>query len=893
MKIDEEAYLKHYGVIRRSGRYPWGSGGNEPQAESGDNKDFLGIVASLEKQGLSEKQIAEGQGMTILELRARKTVERNAQKQSDIARVQRLKDKGNSPEAISKATGIPSSTVRNYLRPGEKDKVDVLTNTANMLRLQVAEKKIIDVGAGVEVGLNMSRQKLDAAISILKGEGYNTWVVKIPQATTPHDTDVKVLVPKGTTWADANRNKHQIQQINIESVDGKRFTKEHPPIAVNPKRVGIVYNEDGGGERDGVVYVRPNSKDLSLGGSNYAQVRIKVGDSHYIKGMAMYSDKMPEGIDLLFHTSKSDTGNKLDALKPITDDPDLPFGAIIKTPKKQLLINPGEPTERNASAMNIVNEEGDWTRWSKSLSAQFLSKQKPTLAKEQLDLSTARRQEEFDQIMGLSNPVVKKKLLRTFADSTDAAANNLNAAALSDSQRWHAILPISSMKPTEVYAPNYPNGSKVVLVRFPHGGTFEIPELTVNNKQPEARRLLGTAPIDAVGIHHSVAERLSGADFDGDTVIVIPNNNKKVTTTAALKGLSSFNPRVEYKAFDGMKPITEDLKQQEMGKISNLITDMTVKGASPEELVRAIRHSMVVIDSWNHTLNWKLSEQHHGIRQLKQEYQGGSTRGAATLLSRAGAKDRVPQRKERPSSQGGSIDPVTGKKMYVPTGRIYPSGATVNQITERMAETDDAFTLSSGQHIESIYATYANETKAMANKARLEYLKTPPLKYSPSSKTAYASEVASLNSKLALAVQNRPLERQAQILADAEVSAKRHSNPNMNDATLKKVKTQAINTARTRVGANKKDRMVNITQEEWNAIQAGAISNHKLEQILTNTDLELLRHYATPHTKVGMTMARRSQAEQMLALGYTRAEVANRLGVSVTTLNTALKGEED
>jgi DNA-binding CsgD family transcriptional regulator len=895
--IDEDVHLMHYGVIRRSGRYPWGSGGDELQSESGDNKDFLGMVASLKNQGLSDKEIADGFGMTQLEFRSRKTVERNAQRQADISRVQRLKDKGNSPQAIAQATGLPASTVRNYLKPGEKDKVDILTNTAHMLRLQVAEKKLIDVGAGVEVQLNMSKEKLAAAISILKGEGYVTHVIRIPQATTQHETDVKVLAAPGTTWGDVNKNKHQIQQINIETVDGKNFTKEHPPIAVDPKRVGIVYNEDGGGKRDGVVYVRPNSKDLSMGGSRYAQVRIKVGDDHFIKGMAMYSDKMPEGIDLLFHTSKSDTGNKLDALKPITDDPDLPFGAVIKKTKKQLLADPGLPTERNTSALNIVNEEGDWTSWSKSLSPQFLSKQHPTLAKEQLDLSTARRQAELEEIMSLSNPVVKKKLLRSYADATDAASINLAAAALADSQRWHAILPVSSMKPDEVYAPNYPNGSKVVLVRFPHGGTFEIPELTVNNKQAEARRLFGTAPIDAVGIHHSVAERLSGADFDGDTVIVIPNDSKKVTSTAALKGLSSFAPRVEYKAFDGMTPITEAQKQTEMGKISNLITDMTVRGASPEEMVRAIKHSMVVIDSWNHTLNWKLSEQQNGIRQLKQEYQSiptqGRAKGASTLLSKAGAEYKVPHRKDRPSKEGGPIDVETGKKMRVPSGKTYKNGAPVNEMTTRMAETDDAHTLSSGVPIESIYADYANETKALANKARLEMIRTPSLKYSRSSKTAYASEVASLNSKLALAVENRPRERQAQILADAVISAKRHSNPNMSESTRKKVAIQAINTARTRVDADKKKRMVEITPTEWDAIQAGAISNHKLEQILTNTDLELLRQYATPHTKVEMVSSRVSQAQQMLALGYTRAEVAGRLGVSVTTLNTALKGDDE
>ena len=888
MIIDEEKDLVHYGILRRSGRYPWGSGGVE-EIEFKNSKHFLDYVTGLRKQGLSDTEIARGVGISTTELRASYTVARDEHKQEQRDQAQRLKDKGNSPAAIGRRMGIPDSTVRNLLKPGEKAKADSLTNTANMLKDKVAEKKFVDVGEGVEVQLNLSRERLNAAITKLKQEwGYVTHPIKIPMATAPHDLTIKVLAAPGTTWGEVNKNKHQIKQLNTESPDGgEHWTKEHAPISVDPKRVGIKYAEDGGDKQDGVIYVRHNAPDLSLGASRYAQVRIKVGDSHYIKGMAILSNDMPDGVDLLFHTSKSDTGNKLDVLKPITDDPDLPFGAITHN----LLEHKGDPKkERNISAMNIVYEEGDWSKWSKTLSAQFLAKQDPSLAKKQLTVTTARRRKELDEILALTNPVIKKKLLFNFAQASDTASVNLKAAALSQNQRWHAILPITSMKPSEVHAANYNNGDRVAIVRYPHGGTFEIPELTVNNRNPEAVRLIGNSE-DAIGIHHSVAERMSGADFDGDTVVVIPNNSRNVKGTAALKGLQGFNPRIEYKAYPGMVPITEARKQAEMGKISNLITDMTVKGAPPEEIVRAIRHSMVVIDSFNHNLNWKQSELNNGIRQLKEEYQGKANAGAATLLSRAGARAMVPERKNRLAGEGGPIDPATGKKMMVPTGKTYRSGKPVMVRSKKLAETDDAFTLSSGQPVENIYAEYSNETKGMANEARRAILNTPSLKYSPSAKTAYASEVASLNSKLALAIENRPLERQAQLFADAEIQAKRDSNPQLDDASLKKIKTQAINTARTRTGADKKKRTVEITPKEWDAIQAGAISNHKLEQILTNTDLEALRQYATPHRKVLMTTTNQEKARQLIALGYTRAEVAQRLGVSVTTLNTSMSGE--
>lgn len=67
-----------------------------------------------------------------------------------------------------------------------------------------------------------------------------------------------------------------------------------------------------------------------------------------------------------------------------------------------------------------------------------------------------------------------------------------------------------------MYAPNYKDGETVALIRYPHGGTFEIPILTVNNKQAEGKRVLGNTPADAIGINSKVAGRLSGADFDGD-----------------------------------------------------------------------------------------------------------------------------------------------------------------------------------------------------------------------------------------------------------------------------------------------------------------------------------------------------------------------------------------
>jgi hypothetical protein len=199
-----------------------------------------------------------------------------------------------------------------------------------------------------------------------------------------------------------------------------------------------------------------------------------------------------------------------------------------------------------------------------------------------------------------------------------------------------------------------------------------------------------------------------------------------------------------------------------------------------------------------------------------------------------------------------------------------------------MAEVDDAFKLSSGTPMESVYATHANKLKALANEARKESVNTKPTLYSPSAKKTYAPEVASLNAKLNVALKNAPLERQAQLLANSVVSAKKAANPNMDAADVKKIKGQALTEARNRVNSHKE--RVEITDREWEAIQAGAISTNTLNQILSNTELSKIKQLATPRSNIGLSPAKQAKAKAMLSSGYTQSEVADALGVSTTTL---------
>lgn len=874
MKVDSE-YLAHYGILRKSGRYPWGSSSNQ----STRNRSFLDYVDDLRTRlGYSEVQIAEAIGISTTQLRAAKTIAKAEQKQSNISMAQRLRDKGMGNVEIGKRMGINESSVRALLKPGEQDKADVLMTVSSMLKDEVAQKKYLDVGTGVEQHIGISETKLKAAVANLQEEGYSVHNIKVLQLGTGKETTVKVLVGPETTWSELNRNKNDIQQIMSYSNDnGRTVYGILPPKAFDSNRLQVRYAEEGGRDADGVIYVRPGVNDVSIGGSMYAQVRIQVDGTHYIKGMAMYKDDLPDGVDLLFNTNKSNTGNKLDALKPLKEDSANPFGTLID---RQIISRDADGKEIVTSVMNIVREEGSWAKWSKSISPQVLSKQSPTLARTQLNMTYDARQKELDDILALTNPIVKQKLLLEYAEGVDSAAVYLKAQAL-PRQATHVILPVESIPDTEVYAPNYLNGERVVLIRYPHGGIFEIPELTVNNNHPESKRLLGDAR-DAIGISTKVAERLSGADFDGDTVLVIPNNQNKIKTSPTLDGLKNFDPQRAYPGYPGMKKMTNT--QTEMGKISNLITDMTLQGAPHSELVRAVRHSMVVIDAEKHGLNYKESKAVNGIKELEQKYQPNG--GASTIVSRAKGQVRIPERRERRASEGGAIDPKTGKIVYVETGNVsWRTGELIKTKEQRLAVTDDAFELSSGTPMENLYAAQSNRLKSLANKARKESLAISNTKWSESAKKVYKNEVESLDNKLALAIRNRPLERQAQIIANSIITQKKQFEPNMPDDKLKRVKTQALEQARTVTGARKSK--IVITQEEWNAIQEGAISTTKLRTILDNADMDVVKELATPRQKLLMTNTKVTRAKSMLESGYTRAEVASALGVSLSTLDEA------
>ena len=925
MIVDEqehESYLMHYGTPRHSGRYPWGSGDNPYQR----NAAFRNYVLDLRHEGMTDAEIARGMGMTKNQLIAEMSRARAENRAEDVAEAKRLIEKGYSQSAVGRRMGINESQVRNLLKEDIQERANRSADTAEALKKDILDNGgYLDIGKGSEEYLGTTQYVLKNAVAQLKNEGWEVHNVKVTQAGTGKDTTVQVLAKPGTPWVEVANNMGDIRIINApydkNDGNGRSSLGLERPVAIDPNRLMVRYKDDigpDGGrgiEKDGVIEIRRGVDDLSLGGANYAQVRINVGDSHYLKGMAVYSDDMPKGVDVIFNTNKTKDvpvfGSKDNSiLKELKRDKttgdidwDNPFGATIKT-EDQLKMAQRYYTDKNGnkklSAVNIVNEEGDWETWAPTLSSQFLSKQTPAMAKKQLKIASDARQAEFDDIMSLTNPTVKKKLLQEFADECDSASVHLKAAAL-PRQSSHVILPVPGIKENEIFAPNYRNGEQVALVRHPHAGRFEIPLLKVNNNSKEAARVVGKNSPDAVGINAKTAAILSGADFDGDTVLVIPTKGTNLKAAPPLKGLKDFEPKDAYRAYPGMPETSKKNgfnKQQEMGNVSNLITDMTIKGASDAELARAVRHSMVVIDAEKHNLDWKRSARENGISELKTKYQGGAQRGASTLISKAKGKKVVDEIKEI------SPDKRTGERRYIETGRTYPKRVKNPETglyedtgkvekyktkTTKMAYAKDARELSSGTLMEDIYADHANKLKSLANQARKESMATTSVPYSASARKAYAKEVASLDAKYKMAQRNKPLERQAQLITDTVVKAKLRSNPDLkeDEDAKKKIRTQALKEARERTGAARYN--FDITDKEWEAIQSGAIHKTRLEALLNTADSDRVRELAMPKTDKQVSLNVISRAKTMQAAGKTQSEIADSLGLSTTTINKLLR----
>lgn len=943
-----EGFLMHVGVGhdenppgRGSGRYPYGTGENPNQHM--ESKSLAEQKAALERKfpELSGKDVAIRLGYnTTSELRNEIRRQKEEAMHSRDQKIMELYSKGiTSSTEIGRRLGINESVVRGVVKNHGESRLEESNRIKNELRELVAKDKYIDVGKGSEVALGISYVKKKQLLKDLEAEGYSLQNVQIEQLGTNFKTTVEVLCPPGTTKQDLYsamyKDKTVIKPIGnfIEEPDGTRSVLGLPPVnSVSSDRVMIRYAEEGGKDKDGTIELKRGVDDISLGNATYAQVRIGVDGTHYLKGMAVYGDdkEFPPGKDIIFNTNKelgTDFNKVLKEMKEVklpdgtkVIDKDNPFGASVKDEGKlkyaqRYYIDP-KTGEKKVSAINVVNEEGDWGEWKKSLSSQFLSKQPLPLIKEQLNLAYLKKADEFEDIKSITNDSVKKVMLMDFADKCDSAAVDLKAAAL-PRQQSHVILPLTTIKDNEIYAPNYEHGEEVFLVRYPHAGLFEIPKLTVNNKNKEGIAMLGKHPIDAVGIGSKAAQQLSGADFDGDTVLVIPLNPSRdgksskinnIRYEKAKKELLEFEPKTAYKAYDGMQEVKTDPKwnkQTQMGLVSNLITDMTLMGAPSEDIIKAVKHSMVVIDAEKHNLDWRRSEKDNEIEALRRRWQGKPGGGARSLISRASGQYDIEQESFR-----FKIDPETGVKTNLPTGAtkmgrrktgevdekgrpIYEDTGKYEKVMQKstkMRETNDASTLLSDPNNpypkEIPYRDYANQMKAMANDARKLYAHLNTAKKDPAAEKVYADEVKSLKEKAETLTINSPRERQAQLRAANQYYKKRSERDDLDKDDLKKLRSQCL--AEARRACNTKGVRVEITPKEWEAIENRAVSGTIVEKLIDKADKATIKSYALPKANQSLSQAKINRIKAMARQGESTNDIAAEIGISTATVQKYL-----
>ena len=399
---------------------------------------------------------------------------------------------------------------------------------------------------------------------------------------------------------------------------------------------------------------------------------------------------------------------------------------------------------------------------------------------------------------------------------------------------------------------------------------------------------------------------------------------------------------------------------QKMGETTNLIMDMTLAGAPMEQVIKVVKHSMVVIDANKHRLDWKQSEKDNDIIAIKKEWQGtasnGAPKGASTIITKAKSEahpnkrreitrvsDMTPEEKqifESGRKVYRSIDkelankiktlspeeytPLISKKLGISESnvknyigdrvriknpdkmtpeekKIFESGRKVyRQVTPKprqekvpkMYLADDAMELVKNplDAKEVAYANYANALKDMANAARKESRSIKPNKVDPVAKGVYKEEVDTLLANLRIAKSNAPKERKAQRLANKIVNEKIKSNPALEDDSehLTREKGRALISARAAVGAHKDP--IYITDKQWKAIQANALSTNVVTEIFMNSDTDRFRELATPRTQKSLNTSQIALLKAMFNTGmYTNKEIADKFGVSTSMLYEYLK----
>lgn len=867
---------------------------------------FLEALAQFKAGGGTDKEFGDYLGLSSSNFRDMKSAAKNDVLSENIKSLNDMINRGNSLRSAAAALGVPEATARGWLSTKSNKGGSQIDSITSELRNMLADGKYVDIGEGSEYILGVSTEKLRAAVKKLETEGYHVINYYQRQMTSINKTQMKVLVPADVESVDVRKDKSKISPplFYMDSSTGKAEKFERPR-SISSNRVQVLAADDPhplggvGIDRDGLIEVRRGVPELSLGKANYAQVRILVDGNKYLKGMCVYAPEgsLPDGIDVRFNSNKP-TAEK--GYKEAKSNPNNPFGANIKEDDELMLAQRhyiDKDGNRQLSCLNIVSEEGTWFEWSKSLASQVLSKQRIDVIKRQLDSSLNANYRSYLKIMEIENEDIRAKMLDDLAGKIDQNAVALKGAAF-NRQAAHVIIPNPDLKPGEIYAPNYRDGESCVLIRFPHGGLFEIPAVKVNNKSKSSKELIGNS-IDAICMNPVDAKTLSGADFDGDTVQVIPNNDGAMIRMEAQKDLQDFDPGI-YKL--GNYPNEKPLKNKErgyqyMGSITNLITDMSMMGADVKDLVAATKFSMVAIDAWKHGYAVKPAWKELGIDDLIKKYRHGK-RGASTIISRTKSPVYVPEQRlvtnkyEVPKDR--LKDWEAGKPVYIPTGRKKFDKKTGEYVVAQM--TVDKGSVQDPRNLvghlspkEDVYADFAYNMHELANSCRKEARMAAAYQKDVNATNKYADAVESIKAKVISRKRKSPYERLAQLIAEADLQVKISDAPELTDnpKELKKAAAASLERARKKIQLTDVD--ITLTDEEWEALFSNALTSDMFNYVLRHCDPIELSKRALHESDPVMSENMVKRINEMSKNGYSRLEIAEHTGFTLKQLKEVIK----
>ena len=183
-----EDYIEHYGMPRRSGRYPWGSGENPYQHAV----DFIGRVEQMRKDGFSyidedgkvwtgDTGIAKSMGLTTTEFRTELSICKNERRAYNVATAKSLKEDGLGETEIARRMSerlgkdINESTVRSWLDKDSENRMNTAKEKAQYIKEQIDKKGIVEIGAGVDRQLGISPEMMKQVKYILDRDGCSSW----------------------------------------------------------------------------------------------------------------------------------------------------------------------------------------------------------------------------------------------------------------------------------------------------------------------------------------------------------------------------------------------------------------------------------------------------------------------------------------------------------------------------------------------------------------------------------------------------------------------------------------------------------------------------------------------------------------------------------------------